>query len=347
MFSSLVENKFIEATTTGFGTKDSPPDQPLSATAIYSGACAYDPRHTRLFFTPLGINQLRYVDLADSKSEAAYVSGSFGTAKGLQDVASHITRMVISADGNGYALSNDATHFLKFPTEKESIITDLGSLTDDPANRNVSIHAFQHGWGGDMVADKANNLYVVTNGRAIFKIDPKRRVAAFLGHIKRLPENFIISGAAVDEFGQLIVGSTDSSAGYYAIDTKTYGASKYSNSNYGVSDMATGNLLAANEQHTDKRPVSEEVTSNKTITVHPNPIVDNLVKIKFTNYEKGSYTVRLIGLASDTVWQQAITLDGERDVQALKVNRNLPQGLYLLVIVSPTNEVVNSSKILF
>src|SRR5256885_6617160 len=35
-------------------------DQPFST---FSAACAYDKKHNRLYYTPMGINQLRYIDL--------------------------------------------------------------------------------------------------------------------------------------------------------------------------------------------------------------------------------------------------------------------------------------------
>src|SRR5689334_6120241 len=71
--------------------------------STYSAACAYDKKHNRLYYTPMGINQLRYIDLDGSNPRIFYFdTETFGLVSGLQDEANHITRMVMGADGNGY-----------------------------------------------------------------------------------------------------------------------------------------------------------------------------------------------------------------------------------------------------
>ena len=59
---------------------------------------------------------------------------AFGTVKNQADVAGQIARMVIAGDGNGYALSNDANHLMRFTTGKKPEITDLGPVSDAEAN---------------------------------------------------------------------------------------------------------------------------------------------------------------------------------------------------------------------
>jgi len=39
--------------------------------------------------------------------------------------------MVIASDGNGYGLSNDANHLIRFTTGKNPTISDLGAISDD------------------------------------------------------------------------------------------------------------------------------------------------------------------------------------------------------------------------
>ncbi|MEI9956836.1 MAG: hypothetical protein WDM90_11155 [Ferruginibacter sp.] len=38
----------------------------------------------------------------------------------LADEANHITRMDIAADGNGYAITNDGNHLIRFTTGKKN-----------------------------------------------------------------------------------------------------------------------------------------------------------------------------------------------------------------------------------
>ncbi len=97
----------------------------------------------------MGINRLQYIDLNAKTPSIAYFEGeAFGVATDLKDEANHITRMAIAVDGQGYALSNDGNHLIKFTTGRKPVITDLGALQDDPANGGNSIHTkpTQLGW---------------------------------------------------------------------------------------------------------------------------------------------------------------------------------------------------------
>src|SRR5688572_562227 len=106
-------------------------DQPF---ATNSAACAYDKKHERLYYTPMGINQLRYIDLKSKTPKIYYFEDEpFGALTSRGDVPNQITRMVIASDGNGYALTNNADHLIRFTTGKKPVISDLGALTDDPA----------------------------------------------------------------------------------------------------------------------------------------------------------------------------------------------------------------------
>ena len=99
---------------------------------------AYDKKHERLYYTPMGINQLRYIDLKSNKIYY-FENEPFGTVSGPGDGANQICRMVIASDGNGYALTNDANHLIRFTTGKNPVITDLGALTDDASNANFPV----------------------------------------------------------------------------------------------------------------------------------------------------------------------------------------------------------------
>ena len=48
------------------------------------------------------------------------------------------------------------------------MITDLGALSDDAGNANSSVHS-RKGYGGDMIADASENLYLLTANRNVLK----------------------------------------------------------------------------------------------------------------------------------------------------------------------------------
>src|ERR1051326_3242286 len=189
--------------------------------ATNSAACAYDKKHDRLYYTPMGINQLRYIDLKSKTPKIYYFEGEpFGAVTGLGDQGNQIPRMVIASDGNGYALSNNADHLIRFTTGKNPVITDLGPLTEDEANKNVSVRS-PSGYGGDMIADASGNLYLVTGNRKVFKISLSNKIATYRGTIKGLPEGFTTNGAMVEEGSKVIVCSAQSTVGYFRFDLLT------------------------------------------------------------------------------------------------------------------------------
>src|SRR5258705_12238652 len=65
-------------------------------------AIAYDKKNNSLYFTPMFIDQLRYIDLKTMK--LYYVTDQSFTGLGTMhnDEAKIVTRMVIAPDGNGY-----------------------------------------------------------------------------------------------------------------------------------------------------------------------------------------------------------------------------------------------------
>lgn len=219
-----------------------PKEDPFATT---SAACAYDKKNNRLYYTPLGINQLRYIDLKAKEPSVCYFEEeAFGTTQGMGDVANQITRMVMAADGKGYALSNDAQQLIQFNTKRKPVITNLGAVTDDPSNGRFSING-RSAYGGDLVADDRENLYLLTANRRVYRIALETRVAKYLGSISGLPEGFTTNGAVVEDDNHIIVSSSQSTSGYYRVNMENLQAEKLTNGTvFNASDLANDRLLS-------------------------------------------------------------------------------------------------------
>ena len=132
--------------------------------------------------------------------------------------------MVIAADGNGYALTNDGSRLVRFTTGKKVTITDLGPVVDDESNKTVSIKNKCTSWGGDMIADAYNKLYIISANRYVFVLDVETRVAKQIGYISGLPANYSTNGAAVDKDGKVVVASANTFSGYYKFSMSDFAA---------------------------------------------------------------------------------------------------------------------------
>ena len=324
-------------------------------TASMVAALAYDKNHDKLFFTPMRIGELRWLDLSAKGDVQQYYtlrSPLLGNVDLLTDESNHITRMVIGADGYGYAITNDANHFYRFSTGKKVTISDLGNLIDAESNKGISVHNKCTSWGGDMVADAYNKLYMITANHNVFTVDVDSRVATFNGTITGLPASFSTNGAAVDANGDIVVSSANSFEGYYKFKLNDYAAVKIEGSDkmYNASDLANGNLLLQKEADAAK---NMGVASLKDITpslnadphVFPNPVTNNEFRVLFDGQKAGLYNVALTDLSGKPIMNQVVNVTIKGQVQTIRINTKISKGMYMVKVTDSDNKFIFTERI--
>lgn len=335
------------------------PDKPF---ATNSAACAYDKKHERLYYTPLGINQLRYIDLKAKSPRVYYFEEEiFGALNNSRDVPNQITRMVIASDGNGYALTNNGEHLMRFTTGKKPQITDLGAVSDDGSNGTASVR-HQNSYGGDMIADNKNNLYLITANRAVFRISIDSRVATYLGHIKGLPKGYSTNGAVAAGGSSIIVSSSGSTQGYYKFDLNTLQAEKISSQSdvFNASDMANATLIDRKKDDATPEEVKpEEVTAQTSrqapgedlvekaaaISIYPNPVTNGQMKLSFENQPAGRYQVQLMDISGKVLKTQDVNINNKVQVEEFILPRLVAAGNYLVKIQNQSSKASVTNKI--
>ncbi|MDB5193795.1 MAG: hypothetical protein JWQ96_3358 [Segetibacter sp.] len=337
-------------------------DKPFST---FSAACAYDKKHERLYYTPMGINQLRYIDLKSTTPKVYYFEDEpFGALTSRRDVGNQITRMVLASDGNGYALTNNGEHLIRFTTKKKAQITDLGALTDDGANSQYSITSGA-GYGGDMIADNKGKLYLITANKVIFKIDPATKVASYVGTIKGLPRGYSTNGAVVEEGTTVIVNSANSTQGYFKFNLKTLQAEAITSGEpvFNASDLANGTLLSdkknkdeenpeevitavATSPKTDKTDIPDRIQQNN-VAVFPNPVnLGGAVKLSFNNQVAGKYTIQFMDIAGKLIESRPVTISNKLQVEEYKLPKLVGKGNYLIKVMSDANKPLSINTII-
>jgi hypothetical protein len=315
--------------------------------ATNSAACAFDKKTNRLYYTPMGINQLRYIDLKAKSPKVYYFDDEpFGVVNGSGDVASQITRMVIGADGNGYALSNNGKHLLRFTTKKKAEITDLGALTDDPTNGRYSIHSYSS-YGGDMIAGKEGNLYLITASNAVYKISVGSMLASYIGRIKGLPKGYSTNGAVAEGNTNIVVSSSKSTEGYFRFDLNTLKAEKISSgaSVYNASDLANALFVWEEKEEEKKEEVAKaeplpaattlkDVITRNAISVYPNPVTNGFFKISFADQQPGRYNVQLLDVAGKVISTKPFNLVSKVQIEEYRLPQQLASGNYLVRVVA-------------
>ena len=317
-------------------------------------AAAYDKNQNKLFFTPMRVGELRWLDLnakGDAQKYYSVTSSLLNTQEALGDEANQFSRMVIAADGNGYALNNDCSRLIKFTTGKKVTITDLGSIVDDESNKTISVKNKCTSWGGDMIADAYNKLYIISANHYVFVLDLETRVAKQIGYITGLPAAFSTNGAAVDKDGNVVVASANTFAGYYKFSLKDFVAAPVEGSDmvYNASDLANGNLLYQKEvdaarTFADFKPVVPVLTNEAHI--FPNPVTNNEFKIYFEGQQAGKYNVAITDLSGKPVMNSIVNVGtAKSQVETISLNRAFAKGMYMVKVTDANNKFIFTERI--
>jgi hypothetical protein len=317
------------------------------ATGSSVAAIAYDRRTNRLYYTPMSIDQLSYIDLFTMKSFT--VSDQFFSKAGKYELKNDgpVNRMVIAPDDYGYTITNDGTHLIRFTTNGSPILTDLGDLVDDPLNKEMTIHSICSNSGGDLVADDAGHLYLITGFNKVFKVDIATRMASYLGTVSGLPTKFTTSGVAVSEDGkQLFVSSSVYSDAYFLVDPETWNASPSQTTHeiYESADLANSNVLFTKTTNSNLF-ISKFPENLNNIRIFPNPVLDDEVSIQFNELPPGHYTIQLADALGSRVIEQKATITGHGQTETMHIPGYTAQGFYYIRITDEKNNVVGTHKL--
>ena len=342
------KSRSIDASTAGSSEVQKP-------TGFGVAACALDARNGRLYFAPMHFSEISFLDLNKSEASFTTVKKSILPASPKSSYIAEenqLTRMVIAADGYGYALTNDANHLIRFSTGRKTTVEDLGPLVDAENNKGISIHNKCTSWGGDMLADAFGKLVVISANHNVYSIDTKSRVATFTGAITGLAANYTTNGAVVDNDGNIIVSSANVFDGLYKVNFKDLKAEKIPSEEkaFNASDMANGNFLLQQEADAATKFnlsnfVLPKLAQDAAARVYPNPVVANGFNVLFENQAAGKYTILLTDIAGKIIQSKVVSIAKEGQVESLRFANKLTKGTYLVKVISENKVSAFSEKV--
>jgi len=201
--------------------------------------------------------------------------------------------------------------------------------------------------GGDLVADDAGYLYLITGSNRVFKVDIKTRVTSFLATISALPKQFSTNGAAVDENGKLLVSSTAYTDAYFIVDSQTWNAVPFPANQpmYGTADLASSNAL-----HTKTTAWSilflNRLTDNPgKIKIFPNPVLYDEVSIQFDDLTPGKYTIQLADVVGRKLIEQKVIITRQTQTETIHIPEVTAQGGYYIRLLNEKNMLVGTQKL--
>ncbi len=314
-------------------------------------AAAFDERNSRLYYTTMKGSQLAYFQIKNGVAKNYIVRDqvlrNFEPQSGEGSV---FTRMTMSANGFGYALTNDGEHLVRFTTGEKIAIKDLGSLKDGENNTNNSVHNASFGWGGDMISDANGTLYLFTMKGKVYQINPATMVTNYLGTIKNLPASFSVNATAVNENGKVVLACANASQGLYTVNLNTFEATKINAEKiveqYNMSDLASSNFLNANNNRDNQYIVSEESSTkgNALINVWPNPVQNRIFTIEFNNISGENFIVQLTDMNGRSLMEKRMNIVPHQ-TESIALTSNILNGNYVLKVIGSNSEIVYTGKI--
>lgn len=328
---------------------------------------AYDARTNRLFYIPLQLSELRYLDLKESDASFTCLENqSINLLHNKEDIANQVTRMAMGADGFGYALSNDGEHLIKFSTQGTPVIQDMGVLIDNPQN-TVLVRSSCSSWGGDMVGAADGSLYLITLYNHVFRISLPSKKADYIGQIKNLPAEFTSNGASVEAEGSLLVSCGTSFGKNFSPVQKIKWPSLEAtpidirgNSLGNIADMASSNLLfqpAASQKEKEKvkpntvnfiQTVEADENNLPTISLFPNPITNRgRFQIKASNLkEKGEYKMILLDVNGKPILEGKMNIGTKTSAHSFTFPAQHAKGVYFVQVTDVFNRTMYSQQLI-
>ncbi|PWT75618.1 MAG: hypothetical protein C5B59_08335 [Bacteroidetes bacterium] len=318
---------------------------PQAALGSSVAAIAYDKKSNRLYFTPMNLDQLRYIDL---NTMQVYTNlDQYFSKAGNYDfkTGGPISRMVIAPDDYGYTITNDGNHLIRFSTKGSPRLIDLGPLIDYPFNKENSIQNPCANSGGDIIADDAGNLYLIVSTNKVFKVEIATRTATYLNIISGLPQKFTTSGAAVTDNGKILISSSAYSEAIFVVDPETWEALPYPGGTeiFGSADLANSNPLLTKKAGNLIFQKSSEKLSK--ITVFPNPVLFDEINVQFNGMPKGHYTIQMANLLGETTIEKKVLITEFTQTETLKIPGFNAQGFYYIRVLDEIHNLVSTQKL--
>lgn len=251
------------------------------------------------------------------------------------DTGSQFSRMTAGNDGNVYAFSNSGSQLLKISSKNgKYTVSDLGIVKDDSGNGDNQLSKMQTGFGGDMIADDNNNLYVFSANGNVFKVALNEMKAKFIGKVKGLQDNFSINGVAVNAEGKIVLASAKGGV-LHNFNLETLQAEPMSiNINLPIYDLGSSYVLRSNKQiiNIDKNDI------------YPTKVSEGFVNVRLGSSQKGNAQVKIYNLAGTLVTESKITniSNSETKIQLGK----LVSGVYLVNVEAESGKTIISKKII-
>ena len=82
-------------------------------------------------------------------------------------------------------------------------------------------------------------------------------------------------------------------------------------------------------------------THKQEISVYPNPVVNGIINLQLNNQPTGNYNIRLLNKSGQVLMKTQIEHAEVNATEIIPINKDIPHGIYQLVITIPGNNQVH------
>ncbi|MGB6083323.1 hypothetical protein [Moheibacter sp.] len=281
-----------------------------------------------LFYLPMNGNK---VSMINTSSKTGTLIDVPNTLVNNKNQGTYFARMTTGSDGFIYALNNDGSELLKISSSGS--IQNLGSVS------GIAEFAKASGvetsvYGGDMIADAFGNLYVISASANVFKFNPNKLNAEYIGKINGLANGYTVNGAAVMKDGNVLLATT-SAHGLYVLDMNTLEATFKSDYSVPVYDLASPYFLR-------QSTLDEFANAQSKYSLYPTIVKNSELNIVSKSTENSTLHVTVWNLNNKQIYSKNLTVNSIGDYK-VNLSGSLQPGIYVLKATNQEGvEVINT-----
>jgi hypothetical protein len=197
-----------------------------------------------------------------------------------------------------------------------------------------------------MISDDKGNLIVFSAQGRVFSVNTTARQATFLGQLQNMPEHFVVSGAAVQQDGSILISSTGGavkSALLHNLELLKLTPALSTALSFNSGDLASSYQYKT----TDIKATVSNNEAKGSFAVGPNPVVNGRFQISLLNgLPEGNYQIELISMSGKRVFANMQRLSAGKLSNTLQA-QNIPAGMYLVKLYNTQHNTAHTQKVVF
>ena len=286
----------------------------------------YDNKNQKLIFIGMYSPDVFTYDFNNQQYTRIYASGRAHSKCAVQE---QFSRMATASNGISYALNNNSTQLIEIqPMQNGFAVRELGAISSD---LNLDNHKF---FGGDLIADNAGNLYLISAYAQVIKINPKTMKADFVGVVGGIEKGFTTNGAAVLSDGQVLLSNAQGK-GFYTMNLDNLKAVKVQGeNNQPVYDLASPYFL---------KNAETSAVSNNFVSVYPTKVTERQITVSVNNQIDGMGKIGIYDMGGNELISSKMNLADALNSKTLTLN-NLSPGNYIIKVIDYKGNVLINEK---